>query len=466
MIRQLAGAALLGVSSLASAQCVPDSQAAAGAPVAIRHAAVIPMDRERVLADHTVIMQGGRITAIGPSATTPPPPGARCVDAQGKYLMPALADMHVHLLGYSWEAMFASPEARAAAKNLPYEDFLLPYLANGVTLVQVMSGTVEDKAVRDRSLRGEMLGPRMVLARMIDAPKKAWPQPLNKWVANATEAEAAVREAKEQGFDKMKVYSFLDKDEYDAIVKTAAELKMDVVGHIPNALSVEYVLDSNQKLIAHAEEIMKHANGDFSQAKIDYYVKLMTDKKAWITPTLVTTRSLIDLFADPQKALNPAEGVYFRHPVERDVWNFLANNLYLPIPAPAKEEIRKGFRDFQRPFTKALYDKGGRLLIGTDSPWPGLVPGFALHRELHELASLGIPNYRVLKMASVDAYEYLGEAAGAGTIEVGKRSDMILVDGNPLADLDAAAKVRGVMMQGRWIPGEVLAAKMAALAGH
>lgn len=456
--------ALNAAACFAAPACPPATQSSASDTLLLVHASVVPMDRERVLADQSVLIRGGRIAAIGPAGTIDLPAGAACLDAGGKFLMPALADMHVHLLGHSWKAML-SPKTQAAAGEVPYDDFLLPYIANGVTLVQVMSGTPEDLQVRERIGRGEILGPRLVLGRMVDAPKKAWPPPLNSWVANGAEARAAIEAAKQAGYDKIKVYSFLDKESYDAVTQTAGELKMDVIGHIPVALSVEYVLNAKQKLVAHAEEVMKHAHGDYSAAKIDYYARLMADRGVWMSPTLVTTRSMLELFDDSQRAMGVPEAAYFRHPIERDVWSFLANNLYLPIPQSGKDAIRAGFHQFQKPFTKAFFDRGGRILIGTDSPWPGLVPGFALHRELGELTAIGLTPYQALRAATVDAYDYLGESAGAGTIEVGKRSDLILVEHNPLQDVKAAGQIRGVLLRGRWLGKDELDAKMKALAG-
>src|SRR5262245_4803533 len=99
--------------------------------IAFLHAAVVPMDQERVLRDHTVVITDGRIVAVGPSSAVTVPADAFRVDGTGRYLLPALCDMHVHLLGDAWKAMLR-PEALAASKDLPFEDFLFPYLANGV----------------------------------------------------------------------------------------------------------------------------------------------------------------------------------------------------------------------------------------------------------------------------------------------------------------------------------------------
>ena len=418
--------------------------------IAFLHATVVPMDRERALYDHTVLVTNGKITAIGPTSKVKVPSGAIRVDATGRYLIPALCDMHVHLLGEAWNIMLR-PEVQLASKDIPFEEFLFPYVANGVTTVQELFATPEELTLRKRIERGELLGPRLILARAIDGPKKGWPPPLTTWVASPREAQEAVRQAKAAGYDKIKVYSFLDRQSYDAIISTARDLKMDVIGHVPMSVSVEYVLDSGQKFIAHSEEVAKHAGGDYSAERIDYFAGKMAKSGVWMTPTLVTTQSLLELFDNTDNLLARPEVRYFQHPMQSGVWSFMIERLYRPIPGEAREQIREEFERFQRPLTRAFHDQGGKLMAGSDTIIPGLVPGFALHRELEALVGVGLTPYEALRTATTRPFEYLGEIDRAGTIEVGKHSDMVLLDENPLKDISGASKVAGVLIRGRWI---------------
>jgi imidazolonepropionase-like amidohydrolase len=384
------------------------------------------------------------------------------IDAAGRYLIPALCDMHVHLLSESWNMMLP-PESQLHGKDIPSERFLFPYIANGVTTVQDLFGTPDEIPLRQRINSGEILGPRLILAKAIDGPKKGWPPPLTTWVANADEAGKAVRDAKAAGYDKIKVYSFLDKDSYDAIIATAKELKMDVIGHIPNAVSVEYTLDAGQKMFAHSEEVAKHADGNYSQERIDYFADIMVKHGEWLTPTLVTTDNLIELFANPAAVLGRPEAAYYKHPMQQGTWNFMTEKLYLPIPAAGRERIRLDFEKFQRPLTKAFFDRGGKLLAGSDTILPGLVPGFALHRELKELVDVGLTPYQALRTSTTAPFEYLGEIDKAGTVEVGKFSDLVLLDADPLKDISGVSKVSGVLMRGRWIGKEEIGKRMDAI---
>jgi imidazolonepropionase-like amidohydrolase len=322
--------------------------------------------------------------------------------------------------------------------------------------------TPEDLAVREQVRRGEIIGPRMILARMIDGPEKAWPPPLNTWVKTAAEASAAVRRAKADGYDKMKVYSFLNKESYDAIIATARELKMEVMGHVPMALSVEYVLQNGQKAIAHSEEVAKHT-ASYDPERIDYYAKLVAGSGAWMIPTLVTTHNFLDLFDDPDGVFKRPGAEYFRHPMQRGAWTFMVDNLYKPIPPEHRAKLREAYVKFQRPLTKAIHDKGGKLLAGSDALMPGLIAGFSLHGELQEFVDVGLTPFQALRTATTSPFEYLGES-DKGTIELGKQSDLLLLDDNPLVNVSAASKIAGVLMRGRWIGAAEIDKRMQAIA--
>lgn len=445
---------------MAACASAPQSQ-----PIAFINASVIPMDRERVLRDHTVVIKDGTIAAIGPSAEVKIPRGARRIDAKGRYLLPAFCDMHVHQVTAVWDMMLP-PDARVPNDKIPYERFLFPYIANGVTLVQELSATREDIELRNRIRDGELLGPRMILAPMIDGPDKAWPPPLSTWVANPDEARAAVRRAKADGCDKIKAYSFLSRESYDALVDESNKLGMDVIGHVPMALSVEYVLDAGQKLIAHSEELAKHAGGDYSAARIDAFANLLAQRGVWLVPTLTTTRSILEQFDDAANVLSRPEHVYYNDPLQKGVWNFVSQNLYTPIPPEHRDRLRNDFEKFQLPLIRSLHQKGGKLLAGSDTMLPGLVPGFALHRELRDLVDAGLTPYEALRTATINPYEYLGETDRAGTIARGKQSDLVLVDANPLEDIAATSKVSGVLIRGRWIGGEEIRTTMQTIAAH
>lgn len=429
--------------------------------VAFVNASVVPMDTERVVPGQTVVVADGKIVAIGPAATVRVPPEALRIDATGRYLMPALSDMHVHLLGESWNAMFPPNEQRAR-KDVPFERFMFPYIANGVTTVQVLMATPEDLAVREQIRQGKMIGPRMILAKMIDGPGKSWPPPLNTWVATPAEAREAVLRAKRDGYDKMKVYSFLTQETYDAVIATAREVGMEVMGHVPNALSVEYVIEKKQKAIAHSEELAKHAPA-YDAANVDRYSTFLAKSGTWMIPTLVTTHTFLDLFDNMDGVFNRPGGQYHNHPMQRGAWTFMVDNLYKPIPAEHRAKLRDAYVKFQRPLTKAAHDKGVKLMAGSDAMMPGLVAGFSLHGELQEFVDIGFTPYQALRTATTNPFEYLGES-DKGAIALGKQPDLLLLNANPLQNVTAASKISGVLMRGRWLPAEEIDNRMKQIA--
>jgi imidazolonepropionase-like amidohydrolase len=205
------------------------------------------------------------------------------------------------------------------------------------------------------------------------------------------------------------------------------------------------------------------SGGKYDAEHVEYYAQLMANRGVWMIPTLVTTRSILAFFDDPDSVFARPEARYFAHPMQRGVWSFMTAKLYAPIPPDARDGLRQAFRDFQRPLTRAFHDKGGRLMAGSDAMMIGLYPGFALHGELRELVEVGLTPYEALRTSTTLPFEYLGESDEAGTIAVGKRSDLLLVDENPLEDVSAVSRISGVLIRGRWIARPEIDARMREL---
>ena len=426
--------------------------------LAFTNVTVIPMDEERILTDQTVLVQEGRIMAMGLSFAIVIPDGATIINAEGKYMIPTLSDMHIHLEGDAWNLLLP-PELKQPKDALEFSDLLFLYLANGVTTVEIMSALPEHIELREKIKRGELLGPRLILSRMIDGPEKAWPPPISTWVKDPQEAEKAVTDAHNQGYDRIKAYSFLSKASYDALLNTAKQLNMGVDGHVPFALSVEEVVAAGQNTIVHSEELMKFAKSDYSKEQIGYYAKLVAESNTWVTPTLSTSHSIVSLLDDPEKEMSLPESEYMG-PMAKGIWSFMNDKLYQTMPEEVRSGINEGYEAFQRPFTYAFHKAGGKMLTGTDALLPGIVHGFSIHKELEELVAVGITPFEALKASTTNPFEFLGELENAGTVEVGKASNLLLLEENPLEAISNTRKILGVLVKDRWIPKEEIKTRL------
>ncbi|MBA3560407.1 MAG: hypothetical protein H0W30_17625, partial [Gemmatimonadaceae bacterium] len=195
---------------------------------------VVPMDRERVLPHQTVLVRDGRITRIGPVADVKVPLGALRIEGGGRYLMPGLADMHVHLAPARWPGHMAL------------------FVANGVTTVRsTADATNGTRALRDMVRADTALGPTIYTAGLhLDGDPPRWAESSIK-VHTAEEARQAVIATQAGGYDYVKVYDGLSLDAYDAAIRTARELRIPVIGHVPLAVPLEHALRSRQASIEH-----------------------------------------------------------------------------------------------------------------------------------------------------------------------------------------------------------------------
>lgn len=415
------------------------------------HVNILPMHTETLLVDHAVRVFDGKIREIGPSSSVTIPKGSSVIDAKGRFMIPALSDMHVHLEGDAWNIMFPAG-SKFKPDEINFDDILFVYLAHGITMVDVLFAFPEHIPLREKIKRHEMQGPRLILSRMIDGAGKAWPPPLGIWINNAGEAAAAVREIHEQGYDRIKVYSFLDRPSYDTIIATARNLGLPVDGHVPFSTSVEHVVSSGQKMIAHVEEIMKFTD-PYSPENLSAKAELLAESDIWVTSSLILNRNLNTLLRDSAGQFSKP-GTQYLHPMASGIWAYIYQHIYKPIPESHRRKLIEGYNLFQRPFVREFARRGGKLLTGTDALVPSTLPGISLHEELEELVDAGVRPFEVLRASTTSPYDFLGESDHAGTIEVGKDANVVLLDGNPLDNISHARKIFGVMTQNRWIPKE------------
>jgi CubicO group peptidase (beta-lactamase class C family) len=434
--------------------------------IAFKNVNLVPMTTQKVIKNQTVLIRGTKIIAIGPSNEVNIPENTTVIEGYKAYLMPGLADMHMHTredwLSDAWPV---SP------MNL--------YLANGVTTIRCFgpSGRSPDHILRwrDEINKGNLIGPRIytcgrILYGPVENPQKE------------------IREQKNRGFDFIKIYSFVSKDEFHQAITTAKQLGIYTAGHIPFSVGLDGVLSEGMDEIAHIEEL-DFEFLDFDRTKKMERIELfryILDTATWQHKGLIGLdiknfdqrygKIISAIIGKLQSANIPicttlvvGEGIVAKlHETE----TFLARpeNKYFPkgyLDAFQKgkekhQVIFRGYEDFasfkyklERLLLKRLKQAGIPLLLSTDAGTGGMgiVPGFSIHDELRILTENGFTPYEAIATGTVTAAKVVQTMTGEGnfgTIEVGKQADLILVNKNPLEDVANIKDLRGVMAAGRW----------------
>lgn len=433
-----------GVSAAASQAALPIT--------AFVNVSVVPMDRERVLENWTVVVVHDRIRELGPAAAVTIPENAMVIDGRGKYLMPGLADMHAH----TWRE----------------EDFAL-LLANGVTTIRNMFGGPIHLRWKESIAAGEFAGPNIYTAGpIIDGNPPIWPGAV---VENAAQARRAAAEQHAADYDFLKVYARLSSEAYDAIVQEARAKGMAVAGHVPDAVGLHAALRSGIKSIEHLsgyESLARKEIGpgeEASWARLDEsqfasIARETAKNSTWNCPTLV-------LF---QYRVAPGESEHLRKLLGRPEMRYVSpetvhswypENNFLKHSTPARTASSREKGDIMRKkLVKALHDAGGRLLLGTDYGNPFVIPGFSLHLELRNFVDAGLSPFEANRAGTGGAAEFMDAATEWGTVAAGRRADLLLLDGNPLEDVSNISKPAGVMVRGRWYSRAELMSELEKLA--
>lgn len=432
-------------------------------PTAFVGVRVLPMTGGPALEGQNVVVSDGRIAAVAPDAAVPD--GATVVEGRGRTLIPGLCDMHVHIVA-SGLSDGPPEEAEALARMRAY---LFVFLSSGVTTVRNMAGTPLHLRLRREVAEGAVPGPRIFTAGPILETRFTWPglAHIGRLVRSVEEARETVRANHRDGYDFIKVYNDIDADIYDAIVDEARAVGLRVIGHVAFAKGLEGALAAGQASIEHlrsydfAADTRPDPPGHrfegwlhTDDARLDALAARSREAGVWNCPTLVT-----------ESGIGP--GGAPRAPTGLDglpAWlaTMLAQSTLEGVFSEAQRRAIHGGAPARMRMVRALDRAGAGLLPGSDCPVYGLVPGRSLLRELELFVEAGLTPLRALESATVRSAEFLGIADETGTVGPGKRADLVLVEGNPAADIAALRRQAGTMAAGRWWPADALAARLAA----
>lgn len=421
--------------------------------IVLLNADIIPMDSERTLTDQTVIIKDNRITAIGPKLKYNK--DAIVINADGKYLIPGLSEMHAHI---------------PTGDDLgPMKDVLSLFAFNGITTIRGMLGHPKHLELREMIHKGEILGPKLFTTG---------PALSGSSVKTPDDAIKMVRDQKAAGYDYLKLLPGLTMETFPSIVSTAKAVGIPFVGHVSYKVGIWNAIDAGYSSIDHLdgfieclvpgiENIPEQQAGLFAiyitdradESKIPKLINGLKEHNISVVPT----QSLAERWFAPsytsEKFISDSESKYMSKETI-DQWvgskkNITSNSQYDPTKV-------ENFIKLRRRLIKACQEGGVNLLLGCDAPQVFNVPGFSTHHELQYLVDSGLTPYQALKTGTVNVAKYLN-LTDAGTIKVGAIADLILLSGNPLVNIGETQNIEGVMINGMWLSKEYINAELTKL---
>jgi imidazolonepropionase-like amidohydrolase len=430
------------------ASALAPGQAATPTPqnvLALTNVTVIDTTGSRPGERATVLIKGDRISEIGEPGKVSIPTGAQTVDGTGKYLLPGLWDMHMHL-------------------SLVSDSAFPLFIANGVTGVCDMGGDLDQiDQWREQITKGTRPGPRIIRAGpIVDGPRKEEGQ-YRHTVNNAAEARQAVESLKKRAVDFIKVYHFLPRDSYFALADEAKKQGISFAGHIPNGVSPREASDAGQRRLEHTAVLLQalvalenKEGRTQKQLTADAFDKLageegtalfraMAKNGTWHTPTLVVAQSFL---LRAEMAAKPDDRRKYVAAITKEHWE--KNN---PVPQNVSAEDmaeRKTALEKMLQIVGAMRRAGVSILAGTDPPTRDVFPGFSLHDELGLLVRAGLTPLEAIQAATLNAAKCLGLSDSYGMIVKGKVADLVLLEADPLGDIANTRKIAAVVAAGKY----------------
>ena len=436
--------------------------------MAITHVTLIDATGSAPKRDVTVVVADQKIQAITPAAAAQLPKDAQVVDGTNKFLVPGLSDFHLHLTG--------------AGEPTGSRDFFLPLLlANGITTVRDMGGYLQSLVpLREEFRSGKLVGPEIFFAGpYLDGDPPSFQPSLV--VTNPTQANDDVQSLVAQGVDFIKVQSILSRTAYFAIAAAAKQQRISFVGHVPDRVTPSEASDAGQKSIEHLTGVLRacssaeprlmeeqfrgapenetpqgsHARAvawerellsTYSEKTCDALIARFRANQTWQTPTLELLRH--DAYPTPESDAAVTNLVRYAPKSIVEKWQEVRKKQD-QFASPSEYDVRNQLFARSSEVVAKMQAAGVGILAGTDSPAPGLVPGFSLHEELALLTQAGLSPMQSLQAATKNPADFMGVLQKQGTIEVGKNADLLLLDANPLDDIRNTEKIRALVIRGR-----------------
>lgn len=406
----------------------------------ISHVNIISMEDTSVLRDYAIHVSGEIIKDLFPSAIIKNYRGINVIDGKNGYIIPGLTDSHCHINSFT-------------------KSFLNDFLDFGVTSIRVCAGNVSVKAWRDSIKNHSLEGPDIFLASpLIDGNPPVWEDlhdgPI---VTNTDSVENIVsRLIENQGYDMLKLYSRLKPAVYFKFLKIAQARHIKVTSHIPIAVSRDSMFGPLTQGIEHLS-----GYGRFASFNTSYSAKVLArnfDKPMDSTGFENIDRKKLAIAAEKTVRYgiwNCPTMVLFENSMDTSLANLIINSEYYEkYPnlinwwKTKKPYCSEKEDQGKRMVLNALNKAGAKLLAGTDSPNPWVLPGLSLHQELFSMCKAGLTPYQALKTATINAAAFTNESNKKGTLKKGYRADFLLLNKNPLVDIRNTLSIHSVIRRG------------------
>jgi imidazolonepropionase-like amidohydrolase len=437
---------LLGfVLVISTAQSISQPISSTDREIVITNVNIISMLYEGIDENQTVVIKDGKIASIG---KTKYGKNALIINGKGKYMIPGLAEMHAHV---------------PPIDNIePMKDVLKLFAFNGITTIRGMLGHPKHLELRAKINNGEILGPRFFTSG---------PSFNGNSVKTVDEGIKLVKQQKEMGYDFLKLHPGLTKETFAAISKTANEIGIPYGGHVSFAVGIWMAAESKYSTIDHLdgmvealvpgiENMTEQQSGLFGmfssekadEAGIPKIMKALKDNNVWVVPT----QALADRWFAPASTPDVMAAAPEMKYMDTNIKNGWMETKKKLMANPMYDETKmNNFIRLRRKLILACQQHGVGLLLGSDAPQVFNVPGFSIKHELNYLVKAGLTPYQALQSGTTNMAKFYNDR-DRGSIQQGNQADLILLNGNPLADINQVGNIEGVFLNGQWMSREYM----------
>lgn len=423
---------------------------------------VLDVTTGKIQEHQDVVIDSGRIKSIyGHQKNTSP--YETMVNGKGQYLMPGLSEMHAHI-------------PHPSKNNEQIEDVLFLYLANGITTIRGMLGHPTHLVLRNNAETGELPSPRIFTSS---------PSLNGKSVTSVEDAISVVTAYQKDGYDFLKIHPGIKREVFDQLVKTAKQVGIPFAGHVPVDVGIRHALESNYASIDHIDGFLEglvpesanvkpEDNGFFGYAftpladtsKIDGLVALTKENKVWIVPT----QSLFERWFAPITADELLRQPEMQYMPSKTLVDWKKRKIATTDPSTGFNTAQwRKFDAIRKQLIQKLQKGGYGMLLGSDAPQVFNVPGFSIHREIDGLLAAGLTPLEIIQSGTINPAKFFNKEAIFGQVKEGLEADLILLNANPLDNMDNLKDVSAVFRKGHFIPKVEINKRLAEIAkrnGH